>query len=36
MSEPERLHIYVAWEIPCPLCGEPFTMRLEVGAIERL
>jgi hypothetical protein len=36
MTEPERVHIYTATELPCPLCGEPFTVRLEVGAIERL
>jgi hypothetical protein len=36
MSEPERVHIYVVQEIPCPLCDEPFPVRLEVGAIERL
>ena len=34
--EPGRAHIYVTNEVPCPLCGEPFTVRLEVGAIERL
>lgn len=36
MSEPERVHIYVVAEIPCPLCQEPFSVRLEVGTIERL
>jgi hypothetical protein len=36
MSEPERGHIYVVSEIRCPLCGEPFPVRLDVGAIEWL
>lgn len=34
MSDPERVYVYTATEWPCPLCGEPFTVRLEVGAIE--
>jgi hypothetical protein len=36
MSGDDRVHVYGANEVPCPLCGEPFTVRLEVGAIERL
>lgn len=28
--------LYIVSQIPCPVCGEDFPVRLEVGSIERL